>query len=79
MKFIGMIDALVSQIVPLHSYRTGSVANAPTDVPARTIMGILGHSQISLTLNTYSHLSQALEQSAADALDRMLQTNEESA
>ena len=37
MKFIGMIDALVSQIVPLHSYRTGSVANAPTDVPARTI------------------------------------------
>jgi integrase len=41
-------------------------------VPPRTIMGVLGHSQISLTLNTYSHLSPALEQDAADALDRML-------
>jgi len=41
-------------------------------VPLRTIMGVLGHSQISLTLNTYSHLSPALEQDAADALDRML-------
>jgi integrase len=30
-------------------------------VPPRTIMGVLGHSQISLTLNTYSHLSPALE------------------
>src|SRR5918998_9502 len=29
-------------------------------VPPRTIMGVLGHSQISLTLNTYSHLSPAL-------------------
>ena len=41
-------------------------------VPPRTIMGVLGHSQISLTLNTYSHLSPALERDAADALDRML-------
>jgi integrase len=41
-------------------------------LPPRTIMGVLGHSQISLTLNTYSHLSPALERDAADALDRML-------
>jgi integrase len=41
-------------------------------VPARTIMGILGHSQISLTMNTYAHLSPSLEQEAADALDRVL-------
>jgi integrase len=41
-------------------------------VPPRMIMGVLGHSQISLTLNPYSHLSPALEQDAADALDRML-------
>jgi integrase len=41
-------------------------------VPPRSIMGILGHSQISLTLDTYAHLSPSLEQEAADALDRML-------
>lgn len=41
-------------------------------VPARTIMGILGHSQISLTLNTYSHLSPVLEREAAEAFDRVL-------
>jgi integrase len=41
-------------------------------VAPRTIMGILGHSQISLTINTYSHLSPALEQDAARALDSVL-------
>lgn len=41
-------------------------------VAARTIMGILGHSQISLTMNTYAHLSPALERDAARALDSVL-------
>lgn len=41
-------------------------------VAPRTIMGILGHSQISLTMNTYAHLSPALEHDAARALDAML-------
>ena len=42
------------------------------DVAPRTIMGILGHSQISLTLNTYGHLSPKLEQDAARAMEDML-------
>jgi integrase len=42
-------------------------------VAPRTIMGILGHSQISLTMNTYAHLSPALERDAARALDSVLQ------
>ena len=42
------------------------------NVAPRTIMGILGHSQISLTMNTYAHLSPALERDAADALDAVL-------
>ena len=33
------------------------------------MMGILSHSQIALTMNTYAHLSQALEHDAARALD----------
>lgn len=41
-------------------------------VPAKTIMEQLGHSQISLTLNTYAHLTPALLKDAADALDRAL-------
>ncbi|HEU0113818.1 MAG TPA: site-specific integrase [Thermomicrobiales bacterium] len=42
-------------------------------VGMRTIMGRLGHSQISLTMNTYTHLSPELERDAADALDRMIE------
>ncbi|MFN8676123.1 MAG: site-specific integrase [Thermomicrobiales bacterium] len=41
-------------------------------VAPRTIMGILGHSQISLTMNTYAHLSPVLEREAANALDAVL-------
>lgn len=41
-------------------------------VAPRTIMGILGHSQISLTMNTYAHLSPALERDAADRLEALL-------
>ncbi len=41
-------------------------------VAPRTIMGILGHSQISLTMNTYAHLSPALERDAAARLDALI-------
>jgi len=41
-------------------------------VPARVVMERLGHSTINLTLNTYSHVIQALNQEAADAMDRVL-------
>ena len=41
-------------------------------VAPRTIMGILGHSQIGLTMNTYAHLSPTLEHDAARALDAVL-------
>jgi integrase len=41
-------------------------------VPARVVMETLGHSQISLTLNTYSHVIPALGREAADRMDRLL-------
>ena len=41
-------------------------------VPARMVMEILGHSSISLTLNTYSHVLPVLQQEAADRMDDML-------
>jgi hypothetical protein len=41
-------------------------------VDARTIMETLGHSQISLTMNTYSHVLPALQAEAAAKLDAIL-------
>jgi integrase len=41
-------------------------------VDPRTIMKTLGHSQISLTLNTYSHVLPALQAEAAANLDAIL-------
>jgi site-specific recombinase XerD len=41
-------------------------------VSPRVVMEILGHSQISLTLNTYSHVIPALQSAAADHMERIL-------
>jgi integrase len=41
-------------------------------VHPRVIMEILGHSQISLTMNTYSHVVPALGDEAATRMDRAL-------
>ncbi len=41
-------------------------------VDARTIMETLGHSQIALTLNTYSHVLPTLQEDAAEKLDAIL-------
>lgn len=41
-------------------------------VNPRTVMELLGHSQVSLTLNTYSHVLPALTRDAVDRLDTLL-------
>ena len=38
----------------------------------RVVMETLGHSQVSLTLNTYSHVLPALQQDAASKMDAIL-------
>ena len=43
-------------------------------VPARTIMEVLGHSEISVTMNTYTHALAQLRQDAPDAIDKVLGT-----
>jgi integrase len=43
-------------------------------VSPRVIMETLGHSQISLTLDTYSHILPALQQEAADRMDAALRS-----
>ncbi|HEY5477693.1 MAG TPA: site-specific integrase, partial [Tepidiformaceae bacterium] len=44
-------------------------------VDLRTIMEVLGHSQIGLTANTYSHVMDRLKGDAADKMDLMLAAN----
>jgi integrase len=39
---------------------------------ARVVMERLGHSTITLSMNTYSHVIAELNQEAADAIDRVL-------
>jgi hypothetical protein len=41
-------------------------------VDARTIMETLGHSQISLTLNTYAHVLPTLQRDAARLMNDLL-------
>jgi len=35
------------------------------------VMEILGHSQIAMTMNTYSHVTAQLERHAADQMDAL--------
>ena len=42
------------------------------DVHPRVVMEILGHSQISLTMDTYSHVVPSLQREAADRMDTLL-------
>ncbi len=41
-------------------------------VQGRTVMGTLGHSQISLTMDTYGHLTPSMEADAAARMDAIL-------
>ena len=41
-------------------------------VHPRVVMETLGHSQISLTMNTYGHVLPSLQRDAADRMDRLL-------
>ena len=57
----------------LHDARhTAATLLLQQGVPARVAMQILGHSQISLNLGTYSHVVPELAQEAADRIDRAL-------
>ncbi len=40
-------------------------------VPARTVMELLGHSTIQLTMNTYTHVMPETQRDAVDRLDRI--------
>ena len=41
-------------------------------VNPRTVMELLGHSEVTMTLNTYSHVLASLKQDAARRMDDVL-------
>lgn len=43
-------------------------------IPARVVMETLGHSQISLTMDTYAHVFSDVQRQAAEAMDRLFDT-----
>lgn len=57
-----------------HSCATMLIAQG---VHPRTVMEILGHSQISVTMNTYGHVMPETQRAAAAALDRLFPTESE--
>lgn len=60
-------------LVRLHDLRhTAASLLLAQHVPARVVMEILGHSQIALTMNTYSHVAPEVSREAADRMARVL-------
>jgi integrase len=57
----------------LHDLRHGCATfMMAAGIPARTIMEVLGYSEIGVTMNTYTQVLTQLREDAADAIDRVL-------
>jgi integrase len=72
-EFHALLASANLPTVRFHDLRhTSATLLLAQGVDPRTIMETLGHSQISLTLNTYSHVLPALQTDAAAKLDAIL-------
>ena len=72
-EFHELLAAAKLPSVRFHDLRhTAATLLLAQGVDPRTIMETLGHSQISLTLNTYSHVLPTLQISAAAKMDALL-------
>jgi integrase len=72
-EFRAMLTAAKLPAVRFHDLRhTAATLLLAQGVDPRTIMETLGHSQVSLTLDTYSHVLPALQAEAAAKMDAVL-------
>jgi len=72
-EFQALLVAAHLSTVRFHDLRhTAATLLLAQGVDARTIMETLGHSQISLTMNTYSHVLPSLQEDAADKMNAIL-------
>ena len=77
-----VLDALVAEAgvrrIRLHDMRhTCASLLLAQGVPARVVMEVLGHSQLGITVNLYSHVMPSALREAADAIDRVLGVQDE--
>jgi integrase len=64
-----LLNAAGLRPVRLHDLRhTAASLLLAQNVPARVVMEVLGHSQISLTMNTYTHVAPQLSREAANRM-----------
>jgi integrase len=72
-EFHVLLEAAGLPSIRFHDLRhTAATLLLAQGVDPRTIMETLGHSQISLTLNTYSHVLLALQADAAVKMNAIL-------
>jgi integrase len=72
-QFKKLLDRAGLPSVRLHDLRhTAASLLLAQGVPARVVMEILGHSQIALTMNTYSHVAPEVSREAAERMAQML-------
>lgn len=72
-SFRNLVDRAGLRRIRLHDLRhTAASLMLAKEVPARVIMEVLGHSQISLTMNTYSHVAPESMQNVAERMEDAL-------
>lgn len=71
-------EEIAAKIEPLSKIRFHDLRHSAATlllaqgIPARVVMDILGHSQINLTLGTYSHVLPHMQDEAAEAMNAAL-------
>jgi integrase len=71
--FAALVKRAGLRRVRLHDLRhTAARLLVAQAVPARVVMEILGHSQISVTMNLYSHVAPEVSREAADRMESAL-------
>jgi integrase len=72
-EFRRLLDAANIRRVRLHDLRhTAASLMVPQAVNPRVVMEVLGHSQISITMNTYSHVAPAVSRAAVRDIAALL-------
>lgn len=70
--FDELIAAAGVQRIRFHDLRHTCASLLAQGVPARVVMDVLGHSQMAITMDLYSHVMPTALREAADAIDRAL-------
>ncbi|MFI9275141.1 Scr1 family TA system antitoxin-like transcriptional regulator [Kitasatospora sp. NPDC052896] len=72
-SFVRVSSAADVPAIRLHDARHGcATLLVASGVPPRVVMEILGHSQIGLTMNVYTHVTQDTQWEAISNMDRLL-------